>query len=403
MMVANSTDHQESERFMARSGRECPTRAAVVIIGGGVMGVSTAYHLAAAGVQDVVLVDRDAFGSGSTCKAAGGVRAQFSDRINIELGLRSLRTFETFGDQFDQEIDLHKVGYLFLLDSPHDVTAFEQNVSLQNDLGVPSRMISVAEAKRMSPLIETDGLLAAAFSPTDGHCTPESVVLGYASAARRLGARLFSDCAATGVDTIDGRIVAVDTEGGPIATDTVICTTGPWSQEIAAWVGVDLPVTPLRRQVVITEPVPGLDPRTPFTIDFGSTFYFHGEGKGLLIGMSDPDETPGFKLTRSDAWLSGLGETMQRRAPSLVDTGIVSGWAGLYEMTPDHNALIGVADEVDRFLYATGFSGHGFLMGPAVGEVMRDLYLGVEPFVDIGALHARRFKELTTRPELNIV
>ncbi len=388
---------------MTRSGRERPTRASVVIIGGGVMGVSTAYHLAAAGVEDVVLVDRDAFGSGSTCKAAGGVRAQFSDRINIELGLRSLRTFETFGDQFDQEIDLHQVGYLFLLDSPDDVTTFEQNVSLQNDLGVPSRMISVAEAKRMSPLIETEGLLAAAYSPTDGHCTPESVVLGYASAARRLGARLFAYCAATGLETVDGRIVAVDTEGGRIETDTVICTTGPWSQEIAAWVGVDLPVTPVRRQVVITEPVPGLDPRTPFTIDFGSSFYFHGEGKGLLIGMSDPDETPGFKLTRSDAWLSGLGETMQRRAPSLVDTGIVSGWAGLYEMTPDHNALIGEADEVDRFLYATGFSGHGFLMGPAVGEVMRDLYLGAEPFVDIGALHARRFKEFESRPELNIV
>lgn len=388
---------------MTRTGRDHPTMASVVIIGGGVMGVSTAYHLAAAGVEDVVLVDRDAFGSGSTCKAAGGVRAQFSDRINIELGLRSLRTFETFGDEFDQEIDLQQVGYLFLLDSPDDVTAFEQNVALQNELGVPSRMISVAEAKRMSPLIESEGLLAAAYSPTDGHCTPESVVLGYASAARRLGARLIADCAATGIETANGRILAVQTEGGRIETDTVICTTGPWSQEIAAWVGVDLPVTPVRRQVVITEPVPGLDPHTPFTIDFGSSFYFHGEGNGLLIGMSDPEEAPGFKLMRSDAWLSGLGETMQRRTPSLVDTGIVSGWAGLYEMTPDHNALIGEADEVDRFLYATGFSGHGFLMGPAVGEVMRDLYLAKEPFVDISALHARRFTQSESRPELNIV
>ncbi|MEP6815676.1 MAG: FAD-binding oxidoreductase [Marmoricola sp.] len=388
---------------MTRTGRDHPTMASVVIIGGGVMGVSTAYHLAAAGVDDVVLVDRDAFGSGSTCKAAGGVRAQFSDRINIELGLHSLQTFETFGDQFDQEIDLQQVGYLFLLDSPDDVTAFEQNVSLQNELGVPSRMISVAQAKRMSPLIESEGLLAAAYSPTDGHCTPESVVLGYASAARRLGARLIADCAATGIETANHRILAVETEGGRIETDTVICTTGPWSQEIAAWVGVDLPVTPVRRQVVITEPIPGLDPYTPFTIDFGSSFYFHGESNGLLIGMSDPEETPGFKLMRSDAWLSGLGETMQRRTPSLVDTGIVSGWAGLYEMTPDHNALIGEADEVDRFLYATGFSGHGFLMGPAVGEVMRDLYLGAKPFVDISALHARRFRQSESRPELNIV
>lgn len=388
---------------MTRTGRDHPTRASVVIIGGGVMGVSTAYHLAAAGVRDVVLVDRGAFGSGSTCKAAGGVRAQFSDRVNVELGLRSLRAFETFRDRFDQEIDLHQVGYLFLLDSPEDVAAFEQNISLQNELGVPSRMVTAAEARRMSPLIETEGVLAAAYSPTDGHCTPESVVLGYATAARRLGAWLVANCAATGIETVDGRIVAVGTEGGRIETDTVICATGPWSEQIGGWVGVELPVTPLRRQVLVTEPVPGLDPRTPFTIDFGSSFYFHGEGKGLLVGMSDPDETPGFKLVRSDGWLEGLGEVMQRRTPSLVDIGVVGGWAGLYEMTPDHNALIGEADDVERFLYATGFSGHGFLMGPAVGEVMRDLYLGDRPFLDVSGLHARRFARSGSRPELNIV
>ena len=388
---------------MASTGREHPAKASVVILGGGVMGVSTAYHLAAAGVNDVVLVDRDAFGSGSTSKAAGGVRAQFSDRINIELGLRSLHAFEHFRDQLDQEIDLHQVGYLFLLDSPESVSAFEQNVRLQNELGVPSRMISVAEAKQSSPLIETEGLLAAAYSPTDGHCTPESVVLGYASAARRLGARLLANCAATGIETVAGRIVAVQTEGGRIETDTVVCATGPWSREIGEWVGVDLPVTPLRRQILVTEPVPGLDPRTPFTIDFGTSYYFHGEGQGLLLGMSDPDETPGFKLNRSEGWLAGLGETMQRRTPSLVDVGITGGWAGLYEMTPDHNALVGEAKNVSRFLYATGFSGHGFLMGPAVGEVLRDLYLGTQPFLDISGLDARRFTDSETRPELNIV
>jgi sarcosine oxidase, subunit beta len=388
---------------MTRKARDHPTKASVVIIGGGVMGVSTAYHLAAAGVKEVVLVDRDALGSGSTCKAAGGVRAQFSDRINIELGLRSLRAFETFRDQFNQEIDLRQVGYLFLLDSPDDVTAFEENVSLQNELGVPSRVISVAEAKRMSPLIETEGLLAATYSPTDGHCTPEAVVLGYASVARRLGARLLPGCAAIGVETVNGQIVGVETEGGRIETDTVVCAAGPWSQEVAAWVGVDLPVTPIRRQVVITGPISGLDPRTPFTIDFGSSFYFHAEGNGLLIGMSDPRETPGFKLTRSDEWLSDLSETMQRRTPSLVESEIVGGWAGLYESTPDHNALIGEAEDVGRFLYAAGFSGHGFLMGPAVGQVMRDLYLGTEPFLDISDLHARRFARSASRPETNIV
>jgi sarcosine oxidase, subunit beta len=388
---------------MSRTGRDLPPTAAVVIIGGGLMGLSTACHLAAAGVRDVVLVERGTFGSGSTCKAAGGVRAQFSDRVNIELGMRSLRAFERFREQLNQEIDLRQVGYLFLLDSPDHVKAFEDNVALQNELGVPSRMLSVSEARQMSPLIATEGLLAAAFSPTDGHCTPESVVLGYASAARRHGARLVAGCAARGIDTDDGRIVAVDTEGGRIETDTVVCATGAWSREIGGWVGVDLPVTPLRRQILVTDPVPGLDPNTPFTIDFGTSFYFHREGRGLLLGMSDPHETPGFQMARSDDWLLGLGEVMERRTPGLTEIGIAGGWAGLYEMTPDHNALVGEAGSVSRFLYATGFSGHGFLMGPAVGEVMRDLYLGRRPAVDVSGLDARRFADAGMRPELNIV
>ncbi|NUW31637.1 FAD-binding oxidoreductase [Nonomuraea sp. SMC257] len=387
---------------MNESGRELPSRASVVIIGGGAMGVSSAYALAAAGVRDVVLVDKGPLGSGSTSKAAGGVRAQFSDRVNIELAVRSLETFDAFAERFGQEIDLHKPGYLFLLDTPAAVAEFEKNVAIQNDLGVPSRMISLREAAELSPLVDTEGLLGAAYSPTDGHCTPESVVLGYAGAARRLGARLLPNCAATGVETVDGRITAVLTEGGRIETDTVVCAAGAWSAPVGAWVGVDLPVTPLRRQVLVTEPVPDLPP-TAFTIDFGTTFYFHREGPGLLLGMSDPDETPGFKLDRSDAWLPRLGEAMARRAPALMETGIATGWAGLYEVTPDHNALIGVAPEVDRFIYATGFSGHGFLMSPAVGEVVRDLYLGREPFVDVSGFDARRFALAGARPELNIV
>jgi sarcosine oxidase subunit beta len=388
---------------MTASRRPVPSSAAVVVIGGGVVGLSTAYHLARRGVRDVVLLDKDALGSGSTSKAAGGVRAQFSDPVNVTLGARSLETFRNFPSLFGQEIDLHQVGYLFLLSSPEAVAAFEANVALQNDLGVPSRMIGVEEARRLSPLVATEGLLAAAYSPTDGHCTPESVVLGYASAARRASATLLPHCAATGIDVHDGRIVGVQTEAGTIRTDTVVCAAGAWSAEVGSWAGVDLPVTPLRRQILVTEPVPDLDPCTPFTIDFDTSFYFHAEGRGLLLGMSDPDETSGFKLTRSDGWLPRLGAAIERRAPALAEVGISGGWAGLYEMTPDHNALVGRADTVANFLYATGFSGHGFLMGPAVGEVVRDLYLGEKTFVDIGGLSAARFADLDVRPELNIV
>lgn len=380
-----------------------PTHASVVIVGGGVMGLSTAYHLAAAGVRDVVLVEQAELGSGSTCKAAGGVRAQFSDAVNIELGLRSLETFEKFQHEFDQEIDLHQVGYLFLLDQPGQVAAFEQNVALQNELGATSRMIDVAEAKRLSPLIDTDGLLAAAWSPSDGHCTPESVVLGYARAARRAGARLVRGCSVTDVATDGSAITAVQTSHGTIRTDTVVCAAGAWSRQIGDMVGVDLPVQPLRRQILTTEPMADLDPHTPFTIDFSTSFYFHGEGPGLLLGMSDPDEEPGFRLGRCDDWLPRLGEAVERRAPRIAEVGIAGGWAGLYEMTPDHNALVGEAPQMSRFLYATGFSGHGFLMGPAIGEVMRDLYLGNQPVVDVTGLDTRRFGDSATRPELNIV
>ena len=382
---------------------ELPARASVVIVGGGVMGLSAAYHLARAGVADVVLLERDTLGSGSTCKAAGGVRAQFSDAVNIELGLRSLRTFETFREEFGQEIDLHQVGYLFLLDRPEHVELFERSVSLQNELGVPSRMVDAAEAKRLSPLVDTEGLLAAAYSPTDGHCTPESVVLGYAGAARRTGARLLRGTAVEGIEH-DGRTInAVRTTRGTIRTDAVVCAAGPWSGAVGRMAGVELPVEPLRRQVLITEPMDGLDPATPFTIDFATSFYFHGEGRGLLLGMSDPDETPGFKLQRDDAWLPRLGAAIERRTAAIAEVGIASGWAGLYEETPDHNAVIGESDEISRFLYATGFSGHGFLMGPAVGEVVRDLYHGHRPVVDVGGLDVRRFRGSGVRPELNIV
>jgi sarcosine oxidase, subunit beta len=391
------------ERDVLVSSLDAPARASVVVIGGGVIGLSIAYHLASSGVRDVVLVEKHDFGSGSTVKAAGGVRAQFSDPVNIELGQRSLRTFETFHEEFGQEIDLRKVGYLFLLDRSEDVEAFERNVALQNDMGVPSRMIDVAEAKRRSPLISTDGLLAAAFSPSDGHCTPESVVLGYASAARRAGARLLRGTTVEAIEVDGQTISAVRTDRGTIHTETVVCAAGPWSQAIGAMVGVELPVVPMRRQILTTEPVEGLDPETPFTIDFRTSFYFHGEGAGLLLGMSDPDESPGFKLQRSDAWLPRLAAAIEHRAPRIGEVGIAGGWAGLYEMTPDHNALIGEAEGPSRFLYATGFSGHGFLMGPAVGEVVRDLYRGSTPVVDVSGFDVRRFDGSDIRPELNIV
>ena len=387
-----------------RTARALPVSAEVVVIGGGVIGTSIAFHLAEAGVTGVVLLERDELGTGSTCKAAGGVRAQFSDRINIELGARSLEAFTRFGRRPGQEIDLHQVGYLFLLSREKDVESFERDVELQNELGVGSRMIDVAEARRLSPLIDTDGLLAAAFSPDDGHCTPESVVLGYATAARRLGAALLTGVTVTGIDVRGGEARTVHTDRGSITAGTVVCAAGAWSQELGEMVGTALPVTPVRRQIVFTEPMPDLPPVVPFTIDFTTSYYFHREGRGLLLGMSDPDQEPGFHLSYSEQWLPRLGEAIEARTPALLDVGLGTGWAGLYEVTPDHNALIGRSATTPNFLYATGFSGHGFLQAPAVGEVIRDLHLRRTPAVETGPMSAERFAGRSAlRPESHIV
>lgn len=367
------------------------------------MGLSTAFHLAQSGVERVVLLEQGALGGGSTCKAAGGVRALFSDEINIALGHRSLEAFERFEAELQQDIDLHQVGYLLLAADDATLASFAANAELMTRQGLDAHLVDVAEAARLSPLISTAGLAGGLYSPRDGHCTPESVVLGYARAARRAGASVFTGTAATGIEIEDSSVVAVATGRGRIATSTVICAAGAWSRQIAAWTGESLPVDPLRRQIVVTEPVAGLDPRTPFTIDFESSFYFHAEGQGLLMGAPERTDSWGFDQSRDADWLEDLAACMERRVPSLGDIGIRSGWAGLYEMTPDHNAVIGQSDTVGGFFYAAGFSGHGFLMGPAVGEVMRDLYVGKTPFVDVSPLHASRFAADAGRPELNII
>jgi sarcosine oxidase subunit beta len=376
--------------------------AEVVIVGGGVMGTSTAFHLAEAGVEGVLLLERDELGSGSTSKAAGGVRAQFSDALNIQLGARGLEAFEHFGERPGGEIDLHQCGYLFCLTTAEDLATFEAAVALQNQLGIASRMLTTAEAAAQSPHLAVDDVLGAAFHQRDGICSPDGVVHGYAAAARRLGAELRTGVTVTGIEADEGGVRAVDTSVGPVTCGSVVLVAGAWSEALSATAGVHLPVTPLKRQIVVTEPL--ADPRpTPMTIDAASTFYFHREGPGMLMGLSSEGAEPGFDLSVDDAWLPTLMAAIERRAPGLADVGIAHRWAGLYEDSPDHNALIGEAVDRPGLFYATGFSGHGFLQGPAVGEVLRDLYLGWEPFVDVGPLSADRFRVGALRPEHHVV
>ena len=385
-----------------------PASAEVVVIGGGVMGTSIAFHLAEAGVPGVLLLERGSLGGGSTSKSAGGVRVQFTDAVNVALGARSLEAFERFGTRPGADIDLRQVGYLFLHTEPEALAAAETAVSLQNSLGLQTQVLSAAEAGRLNPGLSMDGVLGATFHPRDGYCSPESVVAGYASGARAFGASVRARTAVTGIETSGGTITGVVTAEGTVRTSAVVCAAGAWSRQVSAWAGCELPVDPVRRQILVSEPLgPGLlalfHDRVPMTIDASSTFYLHREGPALLIGMSYRGERLGFQSGYGEEWMTDLLAAMTRRAPVLLDLGIAHRWSGYYEVTPDDNAVIGSASSVSRFLYATGFSGHGFLQGPAVGEIVRDLYLGHTPAIDVSAFSAERFSTGTRVLERAIV
>jgi sarcosine oxidase, subunit beta len=391
-------------RALVGSRAELPRQAEVVVIGGGIVGASIAYHLAEAGVTDVVVIERSGVASGSSGKPIGGLRAQFSDPLNIALGARSLETYARFQSSMGIDISMERVGYLFLLREQADLARFEHSVAVQNDLGVSSRMISAGEAQRLCPYVRGENILGAAFSPDDGHARPPAAAQGFLHAAQVRGVRVFERTSVVGITTDGARnIWEVQTNRGAVRTSTVVVAAGAWSKTLGEMVGVDLPVEPLRRQLVLTRPLTPVPPRIPFTIDFATSLYFHNHDDGLLLGMSDPAQEYGFNTQYSDEWLPAFNDAARACVPGLADLPIERGWAGLYEMTPDCNALIGQSDSVGRLLYATGFSGHGFLQAPAVGEMIRDLYLGDPPFVDVTPLSADRFDASPVQRELNVV
>jgi glycine/D-amino acid oxidase-like deaminating enzyme len=354
--------------------------AEVVVIGGGVMGTSVAWHLRELGMTDVVLLERETLGSGSTRAAAGGVRTQFADELNIRIALRSLDELERMED-----IDLRQHGYLFLLDNAEDVARFQEALALQHRLGVPSRELSVEEALQIVPQLEPEGLLAATFCDLDGYATPEAVVQWY---AREVDVRQRS--AAIGIDVSAGRISGVRTDEGTIAAGAVVCCAGVWSAGVGAMAGVELPVRGEPRWMFFTPEDGGLPARLPLTIDFSSGFYFHREGPGLAFG--------GREQTVED-----LAEPASRRLPVLAELPVQTSWWGYYEVSPDWNALVGEASGVSRFFYATGFSGHGFQQAPAVGEHLAELIAGVEPTLDLTAFAVERFALGVQRPEIFVI
>jgi len=343
------------------------------------MGASVAWHLRRLGIERVVLLERDVLASGSTSKSAGGFRAQFADELNIRIALRSLDELERMDD-----VALHQDGYLFLLDDPADVERFQLALALQHRLGVPSRELSVDEALALVPQLDPDGLVAATYCELDGYVTPEEVVQWYAR-----GTDVRQGCVVTGLEVAQGRITGVETTQGRIATDTVVCCAGVWSAEVGAMVGVVIPVSGEQRWMHFTPQDGGLPARVPLTIDFSTGFYFHREGPGLVFG--------GREQTLED--LAGPAA----RLPVLAELPVQSSWWGYYEVSPDHNAIVGEAADPSRFLYATGFSGHGFQQAPAVGEHVAELVAGLEPTLDLSPFALERFARNESRPEAFVI
>ncbi len=368
--------------------------AEVVIIGGGVIGCSIAYHLASRGCTDVVLLERNTLGSGSTERSAGGVRQQFSTPVNVLMGMYNVKAFKNMAEELGCELTFNQHGYLFLLTREDQLEDFRASVEMQRRLGLEDvELLSPEEVARRFPYLNADDIVGASFCPSDGYTDPHEAVQCYARRARQLGARLYEGVEATAIQVAGGRVQGVVTSQGNVATRWVVNAAGPWARAVGRMAGVDVPVDPVRHHIFVTEPFPEIPEPIPLTIDVTTSFYFRKDGPGLLMGMDDPSERPGFNVEVNWGLLDRIVEAAVHRAPLLERARIRFAWAGLYEVSPDHNAILGPVPEVEGFLCANGFSGHGFQMAPSVGRVISEIILdGRAHSFEISELSIERFR-----------
>ncbi len=368
------------------------------------MGASCAYHLALAGARDVVLLEReDYFGQGATGRCAGGVRYQFATEVNVRLSIASLGMIERFKEETGQDPSYRQCGYLFVLTNPDDVPAFEANVAMQRRLGVDVEWMSGDEVRRRVPVMRFDDALAGTYHAKDGLADPNSIVMGYIDAAKRLGVKAMTGVEVSGFRLKDGRIAAVETSAGTINCDQVINAAGPWAGLVARMAGVEVPIVPVRRQMLTTTPLPNLPHDFPFVIDFAQSLYFHREGEGILTGMSNPAEDPGFDQSIDAEWEIVAIQAAAERLPMLENAGRLSHWAGLYEVTRDAHPIFG-RTPVEGLWIVAGFSGHGFMHGPISGKLMAEFVLqGESKTVDVSQLDLARFAEGRLIREYNVV
>jgi sarcosine oxidase subunit beta len=368
--------------------------ADVVVVGGGVVGASAAYHLAAAGAGRVLLLEReDRLAAGSTGACAGGFRTQFSSEINIRLSLASVPMITGFTEEHGLPLDVAQHGYLFLVRDEALWRDFGAANDLQRSLGVDAKLLSAEEAMELAPGISTDGIVGGAYGPSDGIADPSGLTQGYATLARRAGAEIELGVAVSAIRYDGERVTAVETGDGPIDTPVVVNAAGPWAGVLAATAGVELPLEPIPRHVLVTGAFEGAPQRRTLVIDAVTTFYFHREGPGVLMGMGSPNERASFETKPDEAFVSDeLLPTAMRVFPPLEEASIEHSWVGLYEMTPDRHPIIGEAPGVNGLYLANGFSGHGFQHAPVVGKLVAELIVdGRARTVDISGLGLERF------------
>jgi sarcosine oxidase subunit beta len=377
--------------------------ADVVIAGGGIMGCALAYQLSKRNV-DVLLVERATLGSQSTGKCAGGVRQQFSSEGNVRLQRMSVSMLERFDEEIGHPADFRQIGYLFVLTQPQQVEDFHHNMEMWHRVGLTeARWVDPSEAARMVPILNVEDVLGCTFCPSDGIASPADVTSGYAAAARRLGARLKEGVAVTGIDVASGHVRGVRTTAGDVATRMMFDCAGAWAPSIGAMAGLEIPILPYRRHIAVTGTFPAVPRSNPMTVDFQTSLYFHPEGDGVLIGMSDREDPPGFVEDVNWEFLEKMFAQAARRAPALASAGVKTAWAGLYESTPDHQAILGPIRELEGFWCAAGFSGHGFMQAPAAALLLTQLLLDQTSEVDISSFAYERFAKGSLVTERNII
>jgi len=381
-----------------------PTTADIVIIGGGVMGASAAYHLARCGMKNILLLEKDDFfGTGATGRCAGGVRYQFSTDINVRLSIESLPMIERFKDEIGQDVNFRKCGYLLIATNEQIAAAFKHNVEMQNSLGVQTELLSGEEIRARLPMMKFEDAILGTWNPRDGVVDPNSVVAGYVSAAQKLGVNALSGVEVTGIRVSGDQIETVETSQGLIQTRMILNAAGPWASLIGQMAGIQIPIVSIRRQWFTTNPLKEVPEDFPFVIDFAQSLYFHREGEGLLIGMSNQNENPGFDQNVDEEFEFVNLEAAIARMPLLERASRASHWAGLYEVTPDAHPIFG-GSGLKGFTICAGFSGHGFMHGPISGKLMAEYIVdGRFSTLDVSMLDLARFEEGRLIKEYNVV